>query len=268
MATDEIRRVNKCGHEYYKILGVEKDAGDDVIKKAYRKLALRLHPDKCSEDGSEEAFKKVGEAFGVLSDDRKRQIYDQRGISGLRGGSGGGGGPDISPEDLFQVFFGGVGGGGGGMGPGVQTFRFSTGVGPGGGVFQFNTGGMGGGHPGMRQRRQPAQEDREEEEERQPEVPAWLTKFQTMAGSLGPLLPIVIVSLIGFGMLLMGKILQFMISRAFIIFPIMYMTEGKTKMLLLAAIVIGAMLASSEPAAPSLPPPPHSAASAAQSAAA
>jgi len=252
MATDEIRRVNKCVDDYYKILGVEKDAGDDVIKKAYRKLALKLHPDKCSEDGAEEAFKKVGEAFGVLSDDRKRQIYDQRGISGLQGSGGGGGGPDISPEDLFQAFFGGMGGGGGGMGgvqfrgggmgPGVQTFRFSTGGGPGGGVFQFNTGSMGGGHPGMRQRRQPAQEDREEEEEMQPEAPAWLSKVQTMAGSLGPLLPIVIVSFIGFGMLLMGTILQFMISRAFIIFPIMYMTEGKTKMLLLAAIVIGAML--------------------------
>eukprot|EP00446_Apocalathium_sp_SHHI-4_P011833 CAMPEP_0177212074 /NCGR_PEP_ID=MMETSP0367-20130122/32436_1 /TAXON_ID=447022 ORGANISM="Scrippsiella hangoei-like, Strain SHHI-4" /NCGR_SAMPLE_ID=MMETSP0367 /ASSEMBLY_ACC=CAM_ASM_000362 /LENGTH=257 /DNA_ID=CAMNT_0018661311 /DNA_START=39 /DNA_END=813 /DNA_ORIENTATION=+ len=254
MATDEIRRVNKCVHDYYKILGVEKDAGDDVIKKAYRKLALKLHPDKCSEDGAEEAFKKVGEAFGVLSDDRKRQILTSAASRAYKAAVEAAAGPTSRRRTFSRLFsgawaaaavawaMGGVQFRGGGMGPGVQTFRFSTGGGPGGGVFQFNTGSMGGGHPGMRQRRQPAQEDREEEEEMQPEVPAWLSKVQTMAGSLGPLLPIVIVSFIGFGMLLMGTILQFMISRAFIIFPIMYMTEGKTKMLLLAAIVIGAML--------------------------
>merc|ERR1719188_1579977 len=108
MAQEEIKKVKRARDDYYAVLGVDRDASDDVIKKAYRKLALRLHPDKCSEEGAEEAFKKVGEAFGVLSDAKKRQIYDQAGVEGLKGGGGGGaGGMDISPEDIFQAFFGG-----------------------------------------------------------------------------------------------------------------------------------------------------------------
>eukprot|EP00913_Durusdinium_trenchii_P006762 g6356.t1 len=76
-----------------------------LLRKAYRKLALRLHPDKCKEPGAEEAFKKVGEAFSVLSDADKRRKYDTYGADALRGG--GGGGADFSPEDLFEAFFGG-----------------------------------------------------------------------------------------------------------------------------------------------------------------
>eukprot|EP00434_Breviolum_minutum_P014308 symbB.v1.2.012616.t1/scaffold874.1/size155782/10 len=97
-----IKKVSSAGDDYYRILGIEKGATDDEIKKAYRKLALRLHPDKCQENGAEEAFKKVGEAFSVLSDADKRRKYDQFGAEALRGG-GGGGGADFSPEDLFEV---------------------------------------------------------------------------------------------------------------------------------------------------------------------
>ncbi|CAK9083118.1 DnaJ homolog subfamily B member 1 [Durusdinium trenchii] len=100
-ATTFIKKVSSAGDDYYHILGIEKGASDDEIKKAYRKLALRLHPDKCKEPGAEEAFKKVGEAFSVLSDADKRRKYDTYGADALRGG--GGGGADFSPEDLFEA---------------------------------------------------------------------------------------------------------------------------------------------------------------------
>lgn len=67
------------GKDYYKILGVSKTATDDELKKAYRKLALKFHPDKNQAPGAEEKFKQIGEAYDVLSDPRKRQIYDQLG---------------------------------------------------------------------------------------------------------------------------------------------------------------------------------------------
>lgn len=80
------------GKDYYKILGVSRGANDDEIKKAYRKLALKYHPDKNQAPGAEEKFKEVGEAYDVLSDQKKKQIYDQYGEEGLKGGMGGGGG--------------------------------------------------------------------------------------------------------------------------------------------------------------------------------
>jgi len=77
------------GKDYYAILGVSKGASDDELKKAYRKLALKYHPDKNKAPGAEEKFKEIGEAYDVLSDPRKRQIYDQLGEEGLKGGAGG-----------------------------------------------------------------------------------------------------------------------------------------------------------------------------------
>ena len=78
------------GRDYYKILGISKGAADDEIKKAYRKLALKYHPDKNKAPGAEEKFKEVAEAYEVLSDKKKRDVYDQFGEEGLKGGSGGG----------------------------------------------------------------------------------------------------------------------------------------------------------------------------------
>jgi molecular chaperone DnaJ len=78
--------------DYYEVLGVQKNASKDEIKKGYRKLAVQFHPDKNQGDKDAEAkFKEATEAYEVLSDDQKRQIYDQYGFAGLEGMGGGGG---------------------------------------------------------------------------------------------------------------------------------------------------------------------------------
>ena len=101
------------GRDYYQILGVSKDADDNALKKAYRKQAMRWHPDKNQDNKSEaEAkFKDISEAFEVLSDPQKREIYDRFGEDGLKNGMGGaaGGGFAFTPssaEDIFRSFFG------------------------------------------------------------------------------------------------------------------------------------------------------------------
>ncbi|KAG8996028.1 Type I HSP40 co-chaperone [Tulasnella sp. JGI-2019a] len=102
----------------YDLLEVPQDASESDLKKAYRKKALRLHPDK---GGDPEKFKEVTHAYEVLSDNHKRSIYDRFGEAGLeeRGGAGGG----MDPQDLFSQLFGGGGGGGffGGGGGGRPT---------------------------------------------------------------------------------------------------------------------------------------------------
>lgn len=109
--------------DYYEVLGVEKGASSDEIRKAYKREALKHHPDRNPGDASAEAkFKAANEAFQVLSDDQKRQIYDQFGHAGLEGGAGGPGGFDgvgdvfAHMQDLFSEMFsgGGFGGFGGG----------------------------------------------------------------------------------------------------------------------------------------------------------
>lgn len=72
--------------DFYKILGIPKTATDDEIKKAYRKLALRYHPDKNKAPNAEEKFKEVAEAYEVLSDKNKRELYDKYGEDGLKNG--------------------------------------------------------------------------------------------------------------------------------------------------------------------------------------
>uniref|UniRef100_A0A3P8X5Y9 DnaJ heat shock protein family (Hsp40) member B6a n=1 Tax=Cynoglossus semilaevis TaxID=244447 RepID=A0A3P8X5Y9_CYNSE len=100
--------------DYYQVLGVRRDASADDIKKAYRKLALRWHPDKNPEnkEEAEKKFKELSEAYEVLSDANKRTIYDQYGKEGLTGSNRG---RDHfhehftfrNPEDVFREFFGG-----------------------------------------------------------------------------------------------------------------------------------------------------------------
>ena len=101
--------------DYYDILGVSKGASDSEIKKAYRKMALKYHPDKNPDDTeAEEKFKKAAEAYEVLSDADKKARYDQFGHQAFEGGGFGGGGMNM--DDIFSQFgdiFGGAFGGGG-----------------------------------------------------------------------------------------------------------------------------------------------------------
>lgn len=138
------------GTDYYKVLGVDRGAGDDDLKKAYRKLAMRWHPDKNSTNKkeAETKFKEISVAYEVLSDPKKRAIYDQLGEEGLKGqpppGAGGPGAFPFFPggahstashfnprsaDDIFKEFFGFPGMGGmGGMRaePGFQRSMFGN----------------------------------------------------------------------------------------------------------------------------------------------
>jgi molecular chaperone DnaJ len=92
--------------DYYEILGIERTAGPDVIKKAYRKLALQHHPDRNPDDAAAETkFKEAAEAYEVLSDPQKRQRYDRFGHAGVRGNGAGGQGPGFQDiNDIFSAF--------------------------------------------------------------------------------------------------------------------------------------------------------------------
>ncbi|CAN6566921.1 unnamed protein product [Malus baccata var. baccata] len=105
--------------KYYEILGVSKTASQDDLKKAYRKAAIKNHPDK---GGDPEKFKELAQAYEVLSDPEKREIYDQYGEDALKEGMGGGGGGH-DPFDIFQSFFGGNPFGGGGSSRGRRQRR-------------------------------------------------------------------------------------------------------------------------------------------------
>ena len=102
--------------DFYDVLGVSKNASPEELKSAYRKLAVKHHPDKNPDDkASEDKFKEAGEAYGILSDKEKKQNYDNFGHAAFEGGGGGRqgggfGGADFS--DIFEDFFGDFGGGG------------------------------------------------------------------------------------------------------------------------------------------------------------
>lgn len=103
--------------DYYEVLGVPRDVSADDLKKAYRKLAVKFHPDKNPGDKTaEDKFKEIGEAYDVLSDEQKRAAYDRYGHAAFSGGMGGpsgaGGGGFHDPFDIFREVFGGGGGGG------------------------------------------------------------------------------------------------------------------------------------------------------------
>ena len=109
--------------DYYEVLGVSKGASETEIKKAYRKMAVKYHPDKNPDDKSaEDKFKEAAEAYEVLSNGEKKQRYDQYGHAGMGGAAGGGfGGGGMNMDDIFSQFgdiFGGGGGGFGGFGGG------------------------------------------------------------------------------------------------------------------------------------------------------
>eukprot|EP01002_Notosolenus_urceolatus_P003699 NODE_1978_length_1235_cov_34.204047_g1642_i0.p1 GENE.NODE_1978_length_1235_cov_34.204047_g1642_i0~~NODE_1978_length_1235_cov_34.204047_g1642_i0.p1 ORF type:complete len:311 (-),score=27.38 NODE_1978_length_1235_cov_34.204047_g1642_i0:117-1049(-) len=140
---DDVATVNRIrqAKDLYEVLGVPKDVDADALTRAYRKLALKCHPDKNKAPGSEDAFKRVGSAFQRLSDPKKRSDYDRFGEedSVSSGGPRGGAGmrhpyqnfDDADVYDIFNQFFGG-----GAFGPGASAFTFH--MGPGGpGVYRF-----------------------------------------------------------------------------------------------------------------------------------
>ena len=114
--------------DYYEILGISRGADDAEIKKAYRKMALKYHPDKNPGDAkAEDQFKEAAEAYEVLSDANKRSRYDQYGHAGMNGGGGFGGGMNM--DDIFSQFgdvFGGGGGFGGSRGGGARNVKGSN----------------------------------------------------------------------------------------------------------------------------------------------
>lgn len=107
--------MTAMSQDYYELLGVSRDADQAEIKKAYRKLAIKYHPDKNPDDDTaEEKFKEVTQAFEVLKDPDKRAAYDRYGHAAFTsGGAGAAGGGFHDPFDVFREFFGQGGGGGG-----------------------------------------------------------------------------------------------------------------------------------------------------------
>src|SRR4030081_2450613 len=98
--------------DYYEVLSVKREATSEEIKRSYRKLAVKFHPDKNPDDPhAEEQFKELGEAYDVLMDDDKRAAYDRFGHAAFAQGTAGRGGGFHDPFDIFREVFGGGGGG-------------------------------------------------------------------------------------------------------------------------------------------------------------
>ena len=104
--------------DFYELLGVDRQVSEGDLKKAYRKLAMKYHPDRNQGDAEAEAkFKEISQAYDILSDEEKRDAYDRFGHAAFQGGAGGGGfegGFGSSFADVFDDLFGEFMGGGGG----------------------------------------------------------------------------------------------------------------------------------------------------------
>ena len=127
---------NVASDDYYRVLGVDRQCDEAALKKAYRRAAVKWHPDKWSsksqaeQKAAEENFKRVAEAYDALSDPQKRAAYDRYGKDGSRSvDQGGMGAPHVDPEELFRQFFGGaMGPGFGGMPMGGMHFGGGPGM--------------------------------------------------------------------------------------------------------------------------------------------
>ena len=131
--------MSEVKRDYYEVLGIKKNAGLADIKKAFRTLAMKYHPDRNKSADATEKFKEINEAYEVLSDEKKRKIYDQYGHAGLN--NSGFSSENINPFDIFNQFFGG-GFSQGGFGDAGDMFAddiFSSIFGD-FGTFSFSTG--------------------------------------------------------------------------------------------------------------------------------
>ena len=188
---EKILRAKATGRgAHYRVLSVPENADDKALKKAYRKLALKVHPDKNPAPKADEAFKAVGLAYAVLEDSQKRMIYDQSGEEDPdnRGGGGGGGrggvnfhGQNVSPDDIFNMFFGGQMPGGMHTSGGMGGFRVHTANFGGPQGFSF-----GGGAPQRQRRGQPRQQQEQEAQQDNP------------FGMLLQLLPVILMMALSF----------------------------------------------------------------------
>lgn len=185
----QVLRAKQGGRgAHYRILGLQTSCSESEIKKAYRKLSLKVHPDKNSAPHSDEAFKAVGLAYATLSDPQKRTIYDRYGEEDPDNRGGGGGmrpggmhmnGQDVNPEEIFNMFFGGMQGMNGG-GPG-GFHVYSSGFGPG---MQFRAG------VPPRRRRPPGTQGQEQQQQQHQEPNGLAMLFQ--------LLPMLLIMLVSF----------------------------------------------------------------------
>eukprot|EP00629_Pelagomonadales_sp_RCC1024_P009809 CAMPEP_0119273816 /NCGR_PEP_ID=MMETSP1329-20130426/10973_1 /TAXON_ID=114041 /ORGANISM="Genus nov. species nov., Strain RCC1024" /LENGTH=222 /DNA_ID=CAMNT_0007274063 /DNA_START=229 /DNA_END=894 /DNA_ORIENTATION=+ len=218
--------ANVRSDDYYRVLGVPKEATEDQIKKAYRKLAVKWHPDKNpGNPEAEEMFKRVAEAYDCLADRQKRAAYDAYGKDGARsvdqGGSGMAPHGGVDPEEIFRQMFGG-----GFAGGGANGVHFQFGGFPGNGAFYVNGVPVGG---RRRQQQRPQQQQAGAE---QIQLPAWATAvLQTVPPQL------LVLGLFA-GMMLFMTLAQQLMSvfarNLQVVMPILWFAPPKMKMPLLS----------------------------------
>ena len=207
---------NVASDDYYKVLGVDRNCDEAALKKAYRRAAVKWHPDKWSsksqaeQKAAEENFKRVAEAYDALSDPQKRAAYDRYGKDGSRSvDQGGSGAPHVDPEELFRQFFGGAMGGPGMAFGGVPMGGMHFGGGP-GMAFYVNGVPVGG------RRRGGAPQPMEMP---QIEVPPFV---EALIKTVPP--PLLVVGVLAFVMLVMqlvGALMQFLAPVMFPLFLVL-----------------------------------------------
>ena len=207
---------NVASDDYYKVLGVDRQCDEAALKKAYRRAAVKWHPDKWSsksqaeQKAAEENFKRVAEAYDALSDPQKRAAYDRYGKDGSRSvDQGGSGAPHVDPEELFRQFFGGAMGGPGMAFGGVPMGGMHFGGGP-GMAFYVNGVPVGG------RRRGGAPQPMEMP---QIEVPPFV---EALIKTVPP--PLLVVGVLAFVMLVMqlvGALMQFLAPVMFPLFLVL-----------------------------------------------
>ncbi|KAK7253939.1 heat shock protein [Aureococcus anophagefferens] len=237
---------NVRSDDYYRVLGVPRDADESAIKKAYRKLAVKYHPDKNPDNPqAEENFKRVAEAYDCLSDAQKRAAYDSYGKEGARaaeqGGFPGGGGGGmrahgVDPEEIFRQFFNQRGGGArGGFPGGARGTAFHFG---GGNGAQFFVNGV---PVGGRRRRQAAQPGEENEGEgQQINLPPFV---QAVLQTVPP--PLLVMMFFAFFMVfmqVMGAVMTVVMARMHLIMPIMWFAPDRMKIPLILSVFLLSVL--------------------------